>query len=61
MTVDLESQTITGPDGGSVSFEIDEMRKHRLLEGIDDIGETLQKAPKIDTFEDKISSERPWV
>ena len=61
LTVDLESQTITGPDGGSVTFEIDAMRKHRLLEGIDDIGETLQKAPKIDTFEDKMSSERPWV
>ena len=61
LTVDLESQTISGPDGGEVKFEIDEMRKQRLLEGIDDIGETLTKAPKIDSFEKKIEAERPWI
>jgi 3-isopropylmalate/(R)-2-methylmalate dehydratase small subunit len=61
LTVDLESQTIRGPDGGVIHFEIDADRKHRLLEGIDDIGETLQKAPSIDAFEKRLGAERPWA
>jgi 3-isopropylmalate/(R)-2-methylmalate dehydratase small subunit len=61
LTVDLESQTIKGPDGGTVRFDIDEGRKHRLLNGIDDIGETLQKAPAIDAFERNIAQSRPWI
>ena len=60
LSVDLESQTITGPDGGSVSFEIDPSRKYRLLNGIDDIGETLQKADRIEAFEAKLAETRPW-
>ena len=51
LTVDLESQQITGPDGGSISFEIDEFRRHCLLNGLDDIGLTLEKAGSIETFE----------
>ena len=61
LTVDLESQVIKGPDGGEIHFEIDPDRKHRLLEGIDDIGETLQKAPQIDVFEEKHNKAFPWV
>ncbi|NBD31011.1 MAG: 3-isopropylmalate dehydratase small subunit [Alphaproteobacteria bacterium] len=61
ITVDLESQTITGPDGGEITFEVDPWRKHCLLNGLDDIGLTLEKAPSIDAFEAKMSAERPWV
>ncbi len=61
LTVDLASQTITGPDGGTVHFDIDEGRKHRLLNGIDDIGETLQMAPAIEAFEQQMSQNRPWI
>ena len=61
LTVDLESQTIKGPDGGTVSFEIDAARKHRLLNGIDDIGDTLQNAPAIETFESRLAEDRPCV
>lgn len=61
LTIDLEAQTISGPDGGSVSFEIDPFRKHCLLEGLDDIGLTQQKADKIKNFEDKRKAEQPWL
>jgi 3-isopropylmalate/(R)-2-methylmalate dehydratase small subunit len=61
LTVDLESQTITGPDGGSISFEIDEFKKHCLLNGLDDIGLTMKKADSIQTYESKLGAERPWV
>ena len=61
LTIDLEAQTISGPDGGSVSFEVDSFRKHCLLEGLDDIGLTQQKAEKIDSFEDKQKTTQPWL
>jgi 3-isopropylmalate/(R)-2-methylmalate dehydratase small subunit len=61
LTVDLEAQEIRGPDGGMVKFDIDPHRKHCLLEGLDDIGLTLVKAPKIAAFESKIADERPWI
>ena len=61
VTVDLESQTISGPDGGEITFEVDPWRKHCLLNGLDDIGLTLEKAPAIDAFEETIRAERPWV
>ncbi|SHM96014.1 3-isopropylmalate dehydratase small subunit [Roseibium suaedae] len=61
LTVDLETQTIKGPDGGSISFEIDPFRKHCLLNGLDDIGLTMEKAPKIDNFEAKAAESRPWA
>jgi len=60
ITVDLESQTITGPDGGLISFEVDAFRKHCLLNGLDDIGLTQVKADKIHSFEAKLAEERPW-
>lgn len=59
--VDLENQTITTSDGESFSFEVDEFKKHCLLNGLDDIGLTMEKATSIDSFEAKAASERPWV
>jgi len=61
LTIDLEAQTISGPDGGTVTFDIDPFRKHCLLEGLDDIGLTQKKADKIDSFEDKQKSSEPWL
>lgn len=59
--VDLESQTLTRPDGQIVSFEIDPFRKHCLFEGLDDIALTLQKAGAIAEFEAKAGTARPWL
>lgn len=59
--IDLENQTIKGPDGGSVSFEIDPFRKHCLLNGLDDIGLTLQKEDKISAFEERRAVSAPWL
>lgn len=61
VTVDLEKQEITGPDGGLIRFDIDPFRKHCLLNGLDDIGLTLEKAAAIDAFEAKRKSDRPWL
>jgi 3-isopropylmalate/(R)-2-methylmalate dehydratase small subunit len=61
LTVDLEAQTITGPDGGEISFEIDPFRKRCLLEGLDDIGLTLEKEDAIAVFERKRAETRPWL
>jgi 3-isopropylmalate/(R)-2-methylmalate dehydratase small subunit len=61
LTVDLEKQEIYGPDGGVVKFEIDGFRKHCLLNGLDDIGLTMQKDPNIGTFEKKVHEARPWM
>lgn len=59
--VDLEEQTVTTSDGDSFAFEVDSFKKHCLLEGLDDIGLTLEKVGAIDTFEGRASAERPWV
>jgi len=61
LTIDLEKQEIRGPDGGAISFEIDPFRKHCLLNGLDDIGLTLEKKSKIDSFESKATADRPWM
>ena len=61
VTVDLENQEITGPDGGRIGFEVDSHRKRCLLEGLDDIGLTLEKASAIDGFERNAAQSRPWV
>jgi len=61
VTVDLKTQTIQGPDGGTVAFEIDPFRKHCLLNGLDDIGLTLEKAPSIDAFEAEQRASQPWL
>ena len=61
ITIDLPAQEISGPDGGKVHFEIDPFRKHCLIEGLDDIGLTLQKAAAIDKFEKKSAQSRSWL
>ena len=61
ITVDLESQTVTGSDGKTYHFEVDPFKKHCLLNGLDDIGLTLEKASAIDSFEGKAATLRPWV
>lgn len=60
LTVDLEKQQITGPDGGTVTFDIDPFRKHCLMNGLDDIGLTMKKATKIEAFEEKLK-QRAWA
>jgi len=59
--IDLENQSITTSDGEVFSFEVDAFKKHCLMNGLDDIGLTLEKAASIDTFEARASAERPWV
>ncbi len=59
--VDLEAQTITLSDGQQIRFEVDPFRKHCLLNGLDDIGLTMEKAPAISTFEAQAAQARPWV
>ena len=59
--VDLQAQTITSSDGDVFSFEVDAFKKHRLLNGLDDIGLTMEKADAIDQFESRAAAERPWV
>ena len=61
LTVDLENQTISGPDGGEIGFEIDSFRKHCLLNGLDEIGLTLERADVISSYEDKLAERRPWA
>ena len=59
--VNLEDQTITSSDGDVIKFDIDPFRKHCLLNGLDDIGLTLEKAASIDSFEAKAGAARPWA
>ncbi|MGH1370009.1 MAG: 3-isopropylmalate dehydratase small subunit [Maritimibacter sp.] len=61
VTIDLENQKITGPDGGEISFEVDAFKKHCLMNGLDDIGLTMEKKASIDSFEAQASQARPWV
>jgi 3-isopropylmalate/(R)-2-methylmalate dehydratase small subunit len=61
LTVDLPNQEIRGPDGGKVKFDIDPFRKHCLLNGLDDIGLTMEKASHIDAFEKKQTASQNWL
>ena len=61
LTVDLEAMEIRGPDGGVIKFDLDEFRRHCLLNGLDDIGLTLQKSKSIDSFEKSYAESRPWA
>ncbi|MFG1275849.1 3-isopropylmalate dehydratase small subunit [Xanthobacter autotrophicus] len=61
LTIDLPAQEIRGPDGGVVKFEIDPFRKRCLIEGLDDIGLTLEKAPAIAAYETAKGAEQPWL
>ena len=59
--IDLEKQEIKGPDGGTVHFDIDPFRKHCLLNGLDDIGLTMEKKSEIDDFETRQKESQPWL
>ncbi len=61
ISVDLEAREIRGPDGGMVKFDLDEFKRHCLLNGLDDIGLTLEKAPAIASFEKRNAESRPWA
>ena len=61
LTVDLANQKVISPSGKEYSFEVDAFRKHCLLNGLDDIGLTLQHADDIKAFEEKAKADRPWV
>ena len=61
IAVDLEKQEITGPDGGTVGFEVEPFRKHCLLNGLDDIGLTMLAEDKITTFEASQKASQPWL
>ncbi len=61
LTIDLEKQEIRDPDGGTIKFEIDPFRKHCLLNGLDNIGLTLEKVSVITEYENATSATRPWL
>jgi 3-isopropylmalate/(R)-2-methylmalate dehydratase small subunit len=61
LTIDLEAQEIRGPDGGTVPFDIDPFRKACLLDGLDEIGLTMVKAPAIERYETAAQDARPWL
>ena len=61
VTVDLETLEIRGPDGGVIHFELDAFKRHCLLNGLDDIGLTLEKAASIAAFEKANAERRPWA
>ena len=61
LTIDLGAQTITTPEGDSIAFEVDEFRKHCLLNGLDDIGLTLEHMDDIRAYEERRRKEAPWL
>ncbi len=61
LTIDLERQVVVRPSGEEIPFEVDAFRKHCLLNGLDDIGQTMQHAPAIDDYEAKRRAEAPWL
>ena len=61
ITVDLEAQMVVRPNGEKIPFEIDPFRKHLLLNGLDDIGQTLQHAPAIDRYEARQPPDKAWM
>ncbi|AQS87507.1 isopropylmalate isomerase small subunit [Neoasaia chiangmaiensis NBRC 101099] len=61
ITVDLERKIIRRPDGGEVAFDVDDFRRHLLLEGLDDIGQTMQHDDAIGAFEQRRAVDKPWM
>jgi 3-isopropylmalate dehydratase/3-isopropylmalate/(R)-2-methylmalate dehydratase small subunit len=61
VSIDLEAQTVTSPSGAVFRFDIDAQRKNKMLKGLDAIGETLQAAPAIDTYEARRALAQPWL
>ncbi|WP_374447625.1 3-isopropylmalate dehydratase small subunit [Stella sp.] len=61
IAIDLEAQTITRPDGEVIHFDLDPFRKHCLLNGLDDIGLTMEKGERIDSYESRQRASQPWL
>jgi 3-isopropylmalate/(R)-2-methylmalate dehydratase small subunit len=61
ISVDLERQVVVRPNGEEIPFQIDPFRRHLLLNGLDDIGQTMQHAPAIDGFEARQRAAQPWL
>lgn len=61
MSVDLERQVVVRPNGEEIPFQIDPLRRHLMLNGLDDIGQTMQHAPAIDSFESRQRAAQPWL
>jgi 3-isopropylmalate/(R)-2-methylmalate dehydratase small subunit len=61
ITIDLQEQVVVRPNGEKIKFEIDPFRKHLLLNGLDDIGQTMQHATSIDSYEAKQRAEKSWL
>ena len=61
ITIDLEREVVVRPNGEEIPFKIDPLRRHLLLNGLDDIGQTLQHAPAIDAYEAKQKAAQPWL
>ena len=61
LTVDLDRQVVVRPDGELIPFEVDPLRRHLLLEGLDDIGQTMQRAPAINAYEARLRQQAPWM
>ena len=61
ITVDLARQVVMRPNGEEIPFDVDPLRKHRLLNGLDDIGETMQRSAVIESFEQKQRAAQPWL
>jgi 3-isopropylmalate/(R)-2-methylmalate dehydratase small subunit len=61
VSIDLEAQEISGPDGGTIHFDLDPFKKHCMLNGLDGIGLTMEKGRAIDSFETRMKDDRPWL
>jgi len=61
LTIDLARQVVVRPNGEEISFAIDAFRKHLLLNGLDEIGQTMQRAPAIDAYEARLRQQAPWM
>ena len=61
ISVDLERQVVVRPNGEEIPFQIDPLRRHLMLNGLDDIGQTMQHAPAIDRFESRQRAAQPWL
>jgi len=61
ISIDLERQVVVRPNGQEIPFEVDPLRRHLLLNGLDDIGQTMQRGAQIDDYEAKRRAEQPWL
>ena len=61
LTIDLTRQVVVRPNGEEIPFTVDAFRKHLLLNGLDDIGQTMQRAPAIDAYEARVRQRAPWM